>query len=464
MSKSLKKGKKKLKIVQEKKKLKIVLNINIDININKKKIYGEVFTPFSLINQMLDMMDQKLFLNKNNRFLDMGAGTGNFSICLFYRLKKTLKKEIPDLKERVKHIIQKMIFMSELQRENISILKKIFGLEANIIEGDFLNYNGKKFNIIIGNPPYNSEGLKKVPSNKQDKKVNDGKTIWPEFIKHGMNLLKSEGEMITIIPSIWMKPDKKKIYNFITNYKIKKLRCFSNTETNKIFNKNAQTPTSILYLKKSSNDYQVLIYDKDMDDYVNYLYSKGEPLPVFGASVLTKIKTSQNIEVIKTNCPSKKIKFSKIRTVDFPYKNIRTCKLSGLKPYLITEYSNKKLLNYNKKKLILAHKMYGFPFLDINDNYGVSTRDNYVILSENEKELIKIKEFLSTKTALYLFECTRYRMKYLEKYIFELIPDINKIKNFPETINDDSIAKFYNLSEKEINAIQNLHKKKYLFY
>jgi hypothetical protein len=55
-------------------------------------------------------------------------------------------------------------------------------------------------------------------------------------------------------------------------------------------------------------------------------------------------------------------------------------------------------------------------------------------------------------------------MKYLEKYIFELIPDINKIKNFPKTINDDSIAKFYNLSEKEINAIQNLHKKKYLFY
>jgi tRNA1(Val) A37 N6-methylase TrmN6 len=440
------------------------LDENLNIDINKKKKYGEVFTPFSLINKMLDMMDPKLFLNKNNTFLDMGAGTGNFSICLFYKLKNTLKSQIPDLKERKKHIIQKMIYMSELQRENIIILNKIFGIQANIIQGDFLDYNDKQFNIILGNPPYNSQGLKKVPSNKQDKKINDGKTIWPEFIKHAMNLLKGDGELITIIPSIWMKPDKKKIYNFITNYKIKKLRCFSNTETNKIFNKNAQTPTNILYLKKSSNDYQVLIYDKDMDDYVNYLYSKGEPLPVFGASVLTKIKTSKNLKVIKTNCPSKKIEFSKIRTFDFPYKNIRTCKLSGLKPYLITEYSNKKLLNYNKKKLILAHKMYGFPYLDINDNYGVSTRDNYIILSENENELIKIKEFLSTKTALYLFECTRYRMKYLEKYIFELIPDINKIKNFPKTINDDSIAKFYNLSEKEINAIQNLHKKKYLFY
>ena len=41
--------------------------------------------------------------------------------------------------------------------------------------------------------------------------------------------------------------------------------------------------------------------------------------------------------------------------------------------------------------------MYGFPYLDINDNYGVSTRDNYIILSENETELVKIKDFYIVK-------------------------------------------------------------------
>ena len=441
------------------------LQENLHIDINKKKKYGEVFTPFSLINQMFNMMDNKLFTNKNNTFLDMGAGTGNFSICLFWKLKKTLEQEIPDLKEREKHIIQRMIFMSELQRENVDKLKNIFGLEANIIYGDYLTYDNLKFDVILGNPPYNSEGIKKVPSNEKDNKLNDGKTIWPEFIKHSMNLLKLDGEIITIIPSIWMKPDKKKMYNFITNYKIKKLRCFTNTETNKIFYKNAQTPTSILYLKKCINDYKVSVFDKDINDYINYEYSNNEPLPVYGASVLSKIKTTNNLKyVIKTNCPSKKIKFSNIKSVNYPYKNIKTCILSGLKPNLIIEYSNQQLINYNKKKLILAHKMYGFPFLDINDNYGVSKRDNYIIISDNENELIKIKEFLSTKTALYLFECTRYRMKYLEKYIFELIPDINKVKNFPEIINDATIAEFYHFTEKEINAIQNLHKKNYSFY
>ena len=71
--------------------------------------------------------------------------------------------------------------------------------------------------------------------------------------------------------------------------------------------------------------------------------------------------------------------------------------------------------------------------------------------------------FFATKTALYLFECTRYRMKYLEKYIFELLPDVNKLNNFPTIINDETIAEYYKLTKMEIDAINNLHKKKYTF-
>ena len=54
-------------------------------------------------------------------------------------------------------------------------------------------------------------------------------------------------------------------------------------------------------------------------------------------------------------------------------------------------------------------------------------------------------------------------MKYLEKYIFELIPDINKLDNFPEIINDETIFNYFNFNDIERNAINNLHKKKYSF-
>ena len=117
-----------------------------------------------------------------------------------------------------------------------------------------------------------------------------------------------------------------------------------------------------------------------------------------------------------------------------------------------------KFLTHGVKKIVLAHKMYGFPFLDDEGNYGISNRDNYIILNDNEK----IKYFLSTKLALYIFESTRYRMKYLEKYAFEFIPDITKLPDFPEIITDETLALYFNFTKSDIKNINELHHKDYL--
>tara|TARA_R110002012_G_C11260196_1_gene567951 strand:+ start:148 stop:492 length:345 start_codon:yes stop_codon:yes gene_type:complete len=112
----------------------------------------------------------------------------------------------------------------------------------------------------------------------------------------------------------------------------------------------------------------------------------------------------------------------------------------------------------------MAHGMYGFPTIDKDGIYGISNRDKYIILREDMEDLRKLQKFFSTKTALYLFEGTRYRMKYLEKYIFELIPDITKLDNFPSEINDETIASYFGLSDEEKIAIDKLHKKKYNYF
>ena len=44
-------------------------------------------------------------------------------------------------------------------------LRELFGEKANIYNEDFLEAKLPTFNIIIGNPPFNSNGLKKVPTN-----------------------------------------------------------------------------------------------------------------------------------------------------------------------------------------------------------------------------------------------------------------------------------------------------------
>ena len=96
---------------------------------------------------------------------------------------------------------------------------------ANILHKDFLendiifNTNNKNekiliFDIIFGNPPYNFNGLKKTPKNKVFEKTKDGKTIWMKFVKKSLSILKPNGFLLYIIPSIWMKPDKEKIMIF----------------------------------------------------------------------------------------------------------------------------------------------------------------------------------------------------------------------------------------------------------
>jgi hypothetical protein len=89
--------------------------------------------------------------------------------------------------------------------------------------------------------------------------------------------------------------------------------------------------------------------------------------------------------------------------------------------------------------------MYGLPYLDETGEFGISNRDNYVIYKEKIEDLIKLQKFLSTKLALRVFDATRYRMKYLEKYAFQLIPDITLLPDFPEEINDITVSEYFNL-------------------
>ena len=427
--------------------------------------YGEVETPLNFVDLILSIIPEDKYKNPSLKWLDPGCGSGNFSIVLYYKLLDKLQEVIPDIQERKNHIIQNMIYMVEIQSENSNILREIFGAEANIYYNNFLEFQSKEFDIIIGNPPFNFMGQIKVPTSKENKK-NDGKIIWPDFIIKSISLLKQEtGLLCVFIPSIWLKPDKKGMYNYLLQYKIEWLNCFSNTTTNKIFKGKAQTPSCFFLLTKRETDNYITTFDTNINKYIFYQLKENNPIPIFGQEVCKKIQqfNFQSLEVIKTNMPPKDCIFSDSEKEGY-FSNISTCKLNGIKPELIVNYSNKKLKYAGIPKLVLAHKMYGFPYLDIKGEYGISNRDNYVIIKDNMDDLLKIQKFLSTKTALYLFETTRYRMKYLEKYAFEIIPDITLLDDFPEVITDKTIAEYFRFDEYDKKAINSLHNKNYKFF
>jgi site-specific DNA-methyltransferase (adenine-specific) len=70
----------------------------------------EVFTPPNVVNQMLDMLPQELFRNPDITFLDPACKTGVFLREIAKRLIEGLEPQIPDLEERIEHIFHKQLY------------------------------------------------------------------------------------------------------------------------------------------------------------------------------------------------------------------------------------------------------------------------------------------------------------------------------------------------------------------
>ena len=70
----------------------------------------EVFTPPGIANKMLDMLPQELFKSSKTTFLDPACKSGVFLREIAKRLLVGLQDEIPDLQERINHIFKNQVF------------------------------------------------------------------------------------------------------------------------------------------------------------------------------------------------------------------------------------------------------------------------------------------------------------------------------------------------------------------
>ena len=186
--------------------------------------FGEVFTPLSLVDEMLSKLPEDVWTNPDLKWLDPANGMGNFPIKAYLGqsdgeytypgLFKGLSKKIPDDKKRAKHIVENMLFMIDINPKNNAIAKKLFekiapGTKPNVEQIDRKNgflsdkplvFNGKtidSFDIIMGNPPFNPPKTESGSS---------GNVIWPNFVMKSYSLLKNDGYLLFVHPPGWKKP------------------------------------------------------------------------------------------------------------------------------------------------------------------------------------------------------------------------------------------------------------------
>ncbi|MBR2154524.1 MAG: Eco57I restriction-modification methylase domain-containing protein [Bacteroidaceae bacterium] len=70
----------------------------------------EVFTPPSLANQVLDLLPQELFTSPTTTFLDPVSKSGVFLREIVKRLDRGLSAQIPNRQERIDHILRRQVF------------------------------------------------------------------------------------------------------------------------------------------------------------------------------------------------------------------------------------------------------------------------------------------------------------------------------------------------------------------
>jgi hypothetical protein len=366
----------------------------------EKKKFGEVFTPMKLVNEILDKLPKEVWTNKNLTWFDPCVGMGNFMIGVYLRLMEGLKKEIPNEKQRKKHIIEKMIFMCELNKKNCYIVKQIFDInkeyKLNIYNGDYLKYDSNKifkvdkFDIIVGNPPYNKDD------------VGNGNMIWHLFVEKSLEeMLNNNGYLVFVHPSLWRKPQSektkmRKFFNLMTKLNqmlyleihntkdgLKTFGCGTRYDFYVIEKKPKYKKTTILDENKEINNIDL----KDYNWLPNCDFKLIDKLIAKNNDEKLNILNDFNYSRLKKDIVSTK------KDKDYKYELIYLTPKNGIR-YMYSKINNKG--HFGVSKVIIGETGMDNAINDWEGKYGM-TQDSFGILINSKEEGEKILKVIKSE-------------------------------------------------------------------
>ena len=376
-----------------------------DHNDNKHK-FAEVFTPPELVKEILEKikMIETTYtkeLEKCKRIYEPGVGKGAF---------------LEQIKDFETYDGCEINPSNELNKFKIND-------KINIFEGDFFQHELKEYDLIIGNPPFYKDGFKGPPTAKSKNKK--GTTIWPQIVKRCWEHLAPNGILAMVLPCIWLKPDKEKIYNLFTEHQILYLRVYTCVESNKLFNYKAQTPCCYVIVQKTKalQPNIIQVYDQESKyKFISFTLKPGYCIPTQNAELIQSFVPTMKINPIKIAYINKEIETTLIKE---PKSKINE---NNQQYPLITTYKD-TIYGYESihpgkyqgiPKIIMAHKTFPILFLDKEGIYGLYGRDKFIFLETNEK-ILEQYEYLSQPIVQKIIKSFTVRMNFIEKDIFKYL-------------------------------------------
>ena len=431
---------------------------------------GEVFTPPSLINEKLDKLEvycPDIWSNPTRKFLDPANGIGNYPALVYQRLMKGLVDEFPNEVDRKAHILENMLYMCELNPKNIEESKKLFDpnekYKLNLFEGSFFDldvneeWGVENFDVIMGNPPYNSGGIRSSTGNKlvKGKKT---ETIWPKFVEKSMSILKECGYMVFVHPLSWLKTSHS-VHDILLEKHILWMMLWDNIKSLSTLNGKIPVSSYILHnLNNTGKDTLVksVIQSKKFETNSRVCLKKEYSIPLAFHSVFEKI-----LKKIEDNPELKlRVETSTVKGEGKSFKLPDTYSsddMLGIDTYRLKDgYFVKKMISRHKdtntSKLIIANKSSFKGVMIDNGTIGMVGSDKSYIIG-NDLELLK--SLLETKLACVIAHYTKYRQDFLDRDAFQYILDVRNIpkSELPE-ITDECLYRYLDLTDEEITMIE----------
>lgn len=326
---------------------------------NEKKQYGEVFTPLSLVNEMLDKLPIEVWNNPNLKWFDPANGMGNFTFCVYERLMKSLSEHIPNEFQRKKHILENMLYVSEINSRNNDRYSKIMNPNGhymlNINEGNTLElvikekWNIDAFDIVLGNPPYNDGSGNK----------GKGHTLWTKFIEKSLDIwVINNGYLLYVNPSLWRQVDHP-LQKKMKQYQIEYLEIHNEKDGLNTFKCNTRYDW---YLIKKIKYSKSTIIKNQRGEIIEKDISKMSFIPNFNFDLIDRLtnKTDKvNILYSRSDYASDKKWISKIKEGNFIYPVVYSVNKKN-EPKFLWSKINTTNGHYGNFKIIFGSGATGF--------------------------------------------------------------------------------------------------------
>ncbi|MBD3822391.1 MAG: Eco57I restriction-modification methylase domain-containing protein [Thiotrichales bacterium] len=479
----------------------------------------EVFTPPQLVNQMLDLLPAELWSDRNATFLDPGCKSGVFLREIAKRLDKGLEKQIPDRQERINHIFKnqlyglpiteltallsrRSVYCSKTANGKYSVCETFDDPQGNIrfqrVEhtwksgrctfcgasqeaydrGEELETHAyqfihtdnpeeifkMKFDVIIGNPPYQ---LSDAGDQNENVRTRGGAIpLYDKFVQQAKKL--NPRFLCMIIPSRWFAGGRG-LNNFrddmLSDNRLRQLvdfpvssECFSGVEIK----------GGVCYF----------LWDRDNPGLCEVKTIRNNTESVMTRPLLEKgsnifIRYNESISILRKVLAKKEDSFSEYVSAEKPF-GFRTFYKGSTKSFAksVTIYGNNSIGYVKLSEIsqnndwVNKHKVYismaygageDFPHQILNKPfYGAPNTcctETYLVIGPcvSKEEADNMISYIQTRLFRFLV-LLRKNTQHAPKKVYSFVP----MQDFSEPWTDEKLYKKYDLSEDEIAFIESM--------